>query len=208
MNDDYLKHYGVPGQRWGVRNYQNKDGSLTNKGRLHYDVGEKTRRVGTAIGKAINMEPTRKLVSDRQKAIANYKKEKTDARLFRRDNGLKRSNSEYKSKMKSAKNNLANRFKKADEDYYKKSSYGQIAVKAMLLAGAGAGAVAVSKLIDNNTWKTITTSSSALPTTRSEGAWMAAEILNQFGQTLLIGGVAGAVGESLDKYLFEKKNNK
>ena len=37
---DYLEHYGVPGQRWGVRNYQNADGSLTSKGRQHYDVGD------------------------------------------------------------------------------------------------------------------------------------------------------------------------
>ena len=28
-----LYHYGVKGQRWGVRRYQNKDGSLTNAGK-------------------------------------------------------------------------------------------------------------------------------------------------------------------------------
>lgn len=30
---NYLEHHGVPGQKWGVRRYQNADGSLTEKGK-------------------------------------------------------------------------------------------------------------------------------------------------------------------------------
>ena len=33
---DHLEHHGIKGQRWGVRRFQNADGSLTNKGRKHY----------------------------------------------------------------------------------------------------------------------------------------------------------------------------
>ena len=33
---DILKHYGVKGMKWGVRRYQNPDGSLTPEGRRHY----------------------------------------------------------------------------------------------------------------------------------------------------------------------------
>ena len=35
---DELYHYGKLGMHWGVRNYQNKDGSLTALGRIHYGV--------------------------------------------------------------------------------------------------------------------------------------------------------------------------
>lgn len=33
MNQNELYHHGVKGMKWGIRRYQNKDGSLTAKGR-------------------------------------------------------------------------------------------------------------------------------------------------------------------------------
>ena len=39
----YLMHHGIQGQKWGIRLYQNKDGTLTPLGRLHYYGSTKTR---------------------------------------------------------------------------------------------------------------------------------------------------------------------
>lgn len=36
---DELVHYGISGQKWGVRRWQNEDGSYTPEGRLHYGYG-------------------------------------------------------------------------------------------------------------------------------------------------------------------------
>lgn len=33
MSEKYLEHHGVKGQRWGVRRYQNEDGTLTSLGK-------------------------------------------------------------------------------------------------------------------------------------------------------------------------------
>lgn len=37
METNYLIHHGIKGQKWGVRRYQNADGTLTNAGKKRYD---------------------------------------------------------------------------------------------------------------------------------------------------------------------------
>ena len=34
--DNYLAHYGIKGQKWGVRRFQNEDGTLTEEGKRRY----------------------------------------------------------------------------------------------------------------------------------------------------------------------------
>lgn len=42
MNYEYeLYHYGIKGMKWGVRRYQNKDGSLTPAGKKRLSKNEK-----------------------------------------------------------------------------------------------------------------------------------------------------------------------
>ena len=47
--EEYLAHHGTKGQRWGVRRFQNSDGSLTAAGKLKYQVGNGERSVSKKV---------------------------------------------------------------------------------------------------------------------------------------------------------------
>ena len=68
----YLIHYGVSGQKWGNRRYQNEDGSLTPEGYIHY-----------GYGKGKNSSSMYKITKDKNKKdkIIKQKSKKPEARI-------------------------------------------------------------------------------------------------------------------------------
>lgn len=89
LDSQELMHYGILGQKWGERRYQNYDGTLTDEGRVHYarkDLRKETHiRRGIAASKR-DLKDAAKLANEYKKTydnkVSEYQKEKNKSRLF------------------------------------------------------------------------------------------------------------------------------
>ena len=71
----YIAHHGIRGQKWGVRNYQNPDGTLTEEGRRRYGVG---KAVATKAKADKYSAKSMKYAFKAQKAYDRYNVEKSN----------------------------------------------------------------------------------------------------------------------------------
>lgn len=107
-----LYHFGILGQKWGVRRYQNKDGSLTPEGEIHYGrlkaklkkkelkALQKQKKIEKKASRAqakIEVKKAKALKKAKKKAIANellYKK------LIKEEKKSSESGEDKKNKIK------------------------------------------------------------------------------------------------------------
>ena len=94
--EEYLAHHGTKGQRWGVRRFQNSDGSLTAAGKMRYSVGNG----GRYISKKVDL-----------KSAAKLKKlqVKEEAKLERLKIKESAKNERYKEKLDKKKSHITNK---------------------------------------------------------------------------------------------------
>lgn len=86
-----LMHYGIKGQKWGVRRFQNEDGSLTAEGVKRYENDRQTEKLMKRMTKIDKLDYRDKLI-----AIKKLSKDKKFQELVD-DEDLKTKRSKYKN---------------------------------------------------------------------------------------------------------------
>lgn len=81
--ENYLVHHGIKGQKWGVRRYQNYDGTLTSAGKEHYNSAK--------LKKSIDILSDPEKFSKSGNAYVKLRKEEQEA--------WEKLNSEYTKKL-------------------------------------------------------------------------------------------------------------
>ena len=148
MANNYLQHHGIKGQKWGVRKYQNEDGSLTPAGEKRY------AKLDKKIGRVEALKNTNKKVTDARNAYAdqwlankNYKAgSKREARLTRKAENRKQLNNADLKYTETVNDFRVAKLKAKKDPSYKnsreytklKTKYGQQMTDTFMLGRGGA----------------------------------------------------------------------
>ena len=122
----YLEHHGIKNQKWGVRRFQNPDGSLTAAGRIRYGVTGAAKaafKVGKKLGSATASAAKAGVKKAKENAYAK-KKEKVSQT---REGVLKNKKMFTADELKA----LENRFKIEDEMSEASLRHGQAVAKTV-----------------------------------------------------------------------------
>lgn len=88
VGNDYLYHHGIKGQKWGVRKYQNSDGSLTPAGEARYQ--KNIKKSERASSRELKYRAKASDARDRAERFAD-KRDKAKARFFQTDASIARA---------------------------------------------------------------------------------------------------------------------
>lgn len=78
--DAYLEHHGIKGQKWGVRRFQNPDGSLTYEGKTRYGVVKPNTDTERKAVRSLNRTDQLRAVNVTNRATAEMRMKRAEAR--------------------------------------------------------------------------------------------------------------------------------
>lgn len=126
---NYIKHHGIKGQKWGVRRFQNKDGSLTAKGKKRYnddEYDEERERLEQETAARRGVKYVRKTKKEREAEDAENEKqfnarlEKDTAAQKRTEDRMKEVDKKLQAKYDlSSMEDLDKYYKEYDEEWFK-----------------------------------------------------------------------------------------
>lgn len=190
-----LYHHGIKGQKWGIRKYQNEDGSLTAAGRKRYGVGERITNAFRNIrkaseGKGYSATEVEKNYDRRAKlAASDYKLARQAAKQQLREDKRELGS-------QAAKENYRENIRKA------RDKYNDDQTKASLKLGKEYGDVRTSSIVgDGLRWAAagfITTAAGKALT--ANGKLYAGAVLEGAGAGMMLGGSYNAVVRMGAKY--------
>lgn len=88
---DYLVHHGILGMKWGVRRYQNKDGSLTAEGRKRYlnddgtynEIAKKEIPLTAQTNAELQQTVTRMNLEKQYRQLSEEERKKNESRVVK-----------------------------------------------------------------------------------------------------------------------------
>ena len=141
----YLIHHGIKGQKWGIRRFQNPDGSLTTEGIRRYGVYSQHKQIANKFDSMTNkMSKNKSLLKDKE-FMDEYKKAGADW-----ENELKKyKDKDYRKSIKTGK-----KLEKYGKDFIDKissqkptSKAKEIGKKVVPFAVAAVGPLAVAAVV-------------------------------------------------------------